>query len=331
VRELGEIHRQLLRKLADGRLHSGVNLAGQLGVSRSGIWNAVRDLQTLGLEINALPGTGYRLDRPLELLEATAIEAQLAPHTRCLLQSLHIHDVLDSTNTFLMQAAREGLASGAVCLAETQTKGRGRLGRSWQSPFAGNVYLSVLWYFANTSLLSGLSLAAGTVLIRLLRQLGAPGVGLKWPNDILWNEHKLGGILVEVSGEMHGRCAVVVGIGLNCNIPHSYMAAVDQASVDLRRIPGVAAVSRNALVAGILNELLPVLAEFERKGFGGYREEWRRYHTFDGRAVTLDLGGQQIHGLIVDVTESGALLVDCDVGGRREFVSGDVRLRVAKP
>lgn len=283
------------------------------------------------MAIHALPGVGYRLEHPLELLEAAAIESDLTPTAAGLLQGMQIHDALESTNTFLMKAARADVQSGTVCLAEAQTHGRGRLGRIWQSPFAGNVYLSVLWRFSSTAVLGGLSLAIGTLVARALRASGVEGVGLKWPNDILWNERKLGGVLIEVSGEVCGQCAVVIGIGINYSLSGAHADAIDQPAVDLRHIQGRRAISRNRLIAQLLNQLLPALADFEGRGFAVYVDEWRRYHAFDGRPVTVEQGTRAIHGLIADVTASGTLLLDCEDGGRREFSSGDVRLRVAGP
>jgi BirA family biotin operon repressor/biotin-[acetyl-CoA-carboxylase] ligase len=208
-----------------------------------------------------------------------------------------------------------------------QTRGRGRLGRTWRSPFAGNIYLSVLWSFSDSSVLGGLSLAVGAVLIRVLRAAGVAEAGLKWPNDILWNERKLGGVLVEVTGETHGRVAVVIGIGLNCHLSAREADAIDQAVIDLRRILGEHAPSRNRLVAAVLGELLPMLASFEESGFGTHVEEWRRYHVFDGRRARLELDTTAVEGRIAGVTASGTLLLDCNDGVRREFASGDVRLR----
>ena len=319
--------RTLIGLLADGRTHSGSRLAAALGLSRSAIWKTIHQLEALGLTVHAVPGAGYRLESPLELLDREAILGALAPDCGELLAEVRLHDIIESTNAALLAAAREGVPRGTVCLAEMQTKGRGRLGRTWRSPFAGNIYLSVLWSFSDSSVLGGLSLAVGAVLIRALRAAGVAEAGLKWPNDILWNERKLGGVLVEVTGETHGRVAVVIGIGLNCHLSAREADEIDQAVVDLRRILGERAPSRNRLVAAVLGELLPMLASFEASGFGAHVEEWRRYHVFDGRRARLELDTTAVEGRIAGVTASGTLLLDCNDGVRREFASGDVRLR----
>lgn len=328
---LQETHRQLMGVLSDGRPRSGTELARLLGLSRSGVWKAIQHLQELGMQIHAVRGVGYRLGHPLQLLDAASIEGMLSPEAAGLLGRVYLHEVLESTNTSLRQAAGEGAPSGSICLAEMQRLGRGRLGRTWQSPFAGNIYLSLLWRFSGPAVVEGLSLAIGTVLVRVLRAAGAEGVGLKWPNDLLWNDRKLGGILIEISGEMNGQCTAIIGIGINCFVPERCAASIDQPAVDLRRIPGVRSVSRNRLVGEILNQLLPAIAEFEMRGFRAYVEEWSRYHAWQGRAVRLELPTGTIEGRVVGVTSGGALLLELGDGSHHEFSSGDVRLRAADP
>ncbi|MFM8333036.1 MAG: bifunctional biotin--[acetyl-CoA-carboxylase] ligase/biotin operon repressor BirA [Candidatus Methylumidiphilus sp.] len=318
----------ILKLLADGAFHSGSHIAQTLHCSRASVWSIIHELQQLGLEINAVSGKGYRLARPLELLDAEVIAAQLSAEARPLLTLLDIHDQLDSTNTYLMAQATAGLASGAVCLAEHQTAGRGRVGRVWQSPFAGNICLSVLWRFEEQASVAGLSLSIGVALAHALRRAGIAGLGLKWPNDVLWQARKLGGILLEVSGEAHGRCAVVVGIGLNLHIPPAAAEAIDQDWVDLGQITGGAPPSRNRLVALLLDEVLRLLADYPERGLAGYIEEWRQWHCHAGRAVALHLGGKTIVGTLLGVSDAGLLVLDCGEAGVKEFASGELRLRV---
>lgn len=326
---LSERHRLLIRALADGRTASGNALAHALGISRTAVWNGIRFLQAIGLSIDAVPGAGYRLQQPLELLDAAAIRQLLTPGAAQWLGHFELHDIVGSTNSALRAQARQGVASGSVCLAEMQTAGRGRMGRTWLSPFAGNIYLSVLWHFPSPAALEGLSLAVGALIVRVLRQAGAAGVEVKWPNDLLWQERKLGGVLIELSGEINGQCAAIIGIGINCFLPRTLLGQIDQPAVDLAHIPGLAGVSRNRLVAGLLNETLPALAEFAVSGFDAYREEWRRYHAHEGRNVRLEVGpGNAIHGRVAGVDQAGALLLEDSDGLLRAFTSGDVSLRL---
>lgn len=319
---------QLLALLADGHFHSGVELARSLGLSRSAVWGLVHEMETLGLAVNAISGKGYRLEKPLELLDAAAIRAVLSTSARALLANLEIHHVLDSTNDWLAGQAAEGAVSGSVCLAECQTAGKGRMGRVWQAPFGGNICLSLLWRFEDQAAIAGLSLSVGAAIIRALHRAGVEGAGLKWPNDILWQGRKLGGILMQVSGEVNGQHAVVIGLGLNGHIPPASAEAIDQPWTDLSLISGEAFLSRNRLIASVLDELLPMLADYGSVGLAAHLDEWRKYHCFNGAAVVLQQGERLIRGRVAGVNEEGLLLLDCEEGGRRAFASGDVRLRL---
>jgi len=318
----------LIELLGDGRCHSGTELAERLGISRAAVWKHIRGLETLGLSVTALPGRGYRLLSPVEWLSEPAIRADLSPVAAGLLGALELHDALDSTNSHLLRSAQQGAVTGTVCLAEYQHAGRGRIGREWISPFGANLYLSVLWRFEDPAQVSGLSLAVGVAVVRALRALGLPGISLKWPNDLLWDGAKLGGILLEVVGEAHGQCAVVIGLGLNRHVPAAAAAAIDQPWTDLGRVGDSPPPERNALAAALLNELLPLLRDYSGQGLRPYLPEWRAAHAHAGQPATLLVGDARIDGHIVDVTDDGLLLLEDQDGRLRQFASGDVRLRV---
>jgi BirA family biotin operon repressor/biotin-[acetyl-CoA-carboxylase] ligase len=288
----------------------------------------IHDLQQLGLVIDAVSGKGYRLTQALDLLEKAPITLALSEAAKTQLAGLEIHDELDSTNTYLMQQATQGLASGTACLAEFQTAGRGRIGRQWLSPFGSNICLSVLWRFDDHASVAGLSLAVGVAVVRALRRAGVEGMGLKWPNDLLWRERKLGGILLEVSGEAHGRCAVVIGIGLNVRMSAAAAQAIDQPWVDLHRICSGQAPARSFLAGLLLDELLTLLADYAERGLAGWIDEWRQAHSFAGRKVVLQWGDKSVTGTVAGISDAGLLVLDCDEGGSREFASGDMRLRL---
>ena len=321
-------HKTLIRLLGDGEFHSGTELAEQLGISRAAIWKHIRSLERLGLELTAIPGRGYRLLSPVDWLDEARIREALGDCPTAF--RLEIHDALDSTNSHLLRAARQGAETGSVCLAEYQQAGRGRIGRDWVSPFGANIYLSLLWRFEDPAQVGGLSLAVGVALLRALTALGISGLALKWPNDILVGRAKLGGILLDVAGEAHGGCAVVVGIGLNRYLPAAAAAGIDQAWTDLMRISG-ASPPRNALVARVLIELFRVLSAYAETGLSPYLAEWRAAHAFAGQAATLQLGEQCVAGTIVDISDEGFLLLRDQTGELRRFASGDVRLRVSAP
>lgn len=324
---IAPLDKALIGLLADRRFHSGTELAGLLDISRAAVWKHLRRLEALGLELLAVPGRGYRLLSPVEWLSETSIRADLQPSAAEWLGAMEIHDELDSTNSHLLRQAGHA-ARGSVCLAEHQRAGRGRIGRNWISPFGANLYLSLLWRFEDPAQVAGLSLAVGVAVLRALAAAGLPGAGLKWPNDILWGNAKLGGILLEVAGEAHGQCAVVIGLGLNRHLSARVAEGIDQDWTDLGRAANGAPPSRNVLVAHVLNELLPLLHDYPDTGLSRYLPEWRAAHAHAGQAVTLRIGDTLVEGRIVDVTDEGLLMIEDQGGARRSFASGDLQLRV---
>jgi BirA family biotin operon repressor/biotin-[acetyl-CoA-carboxylase] ligase len=319
----------LLNLLADGRFHSGTDLASAVGISRSAVWKHLQSLDELGLVLTAVSGKGYRLQQSLELLDAPQIKQSLTSQTSRLIKALELHDVMASTNSHLMSCAQQNAPSGLVCLAEYQSEGRGRRGKRWISPYGHNVYLSLLWrYQLGPSVLAGLSLAIGVGVIRMLRQLGIDDAGLKWPNDIYWRGRKLAGILIEVSGESSGPCHAVIGLGLNVYLPSAQGQAIDQAWVDLYHILGSTLPSRNFLVASLLNILLPIVADYEMQTALAYIDEWRSYDCMLGLPAMISIGDQAFHGVVRGINDDGLLLMEDDACVLRQFASGEVSLKV---
>lgn len=324
-----ERERRLLTMLNDGQFHSGEALAAQLGgISRAAVWKLIRNLEALGVAIHAVQGRGYRLAEPMEFLDRGLILAELTDAARPWLAGIEIYQRIDSTNTYLMSRANDGLPGGSVCLAEWQATGRGRGGRSWVSPFAANLYLSLLWRFSTgPAVLMGLSLAVGVAVARALESVGVTDLGLKWPNDLVWRQRKLGGILLEFGGESSGPCHVVVGVGLNVAMPAQAGSAIDQPWVDLRSILGQGGVSRNRLAARVLDELVALLARFEQTGFTGLSEDWQRFDLAAGRPIVLKLPNAIISGIARGVDSSGALRVET-AAGIQHFMAGEISLRL---
>lgn len=286
-------------------------------------------LPALGLEYSAVTGKGYRLARPLELLSKPEISAFLDRHAALRISAVEIHDRIDSTNSHLMACARRGAASGLISLAEHQTAGRGRRGRRWVSPYGGNLYCSVLWRFRDCGLagLSGLSLAAGVAVIRALRRVGVTEAGLKWPNDLISRERKLGGILVEAAGESDGPCFAVVGLGLNLRLSEREGLDIDQPWIDLAALAGADAVSRNKLAGLVLSELVRALSDFEAHGVKVFLDEWRKHDRLYGREGVLLLSDRQIYGILAGIDDNGLLILQGADGRRQLFASGEISVR----
>jgi len=319
----------LLNLLADGLFHSGAALGDALGVTRSAVWKAVQVCTEHGIDIHSVRGKGYRLAQELDLLQKDRIVSQLDMSVRPLLGDLEIHHEIDSTSKHLLRLAVDGAATGAACLAEAQTGGRGRRGRSWVSPFGSNIYLSVLWRFAQgPAALSGLSLAIGVAVLEAVQALGIDGGGLKWPNDVLWKGRKLAGVLLDLTAEACGPSTVVVGVGLNVRMPDSAAQSIDQPWVDLHSLLPAAPPSRNFIAAQLLGRVLAALSEFEREGLAPFQARWARWDCLSGQTVALLLPTQRITGRAQGIDATGALLLETD-GQVRAYAAGEVSVRGA--
>lgn len=312
----------LLRLLADGASHSGAALGAALGVSRTAVWKALDGIAALGVSVERVPRRGYRVPGGIDLHDGQRIRAALPPPAQALLAELQVLTVTESTNE-----AAKGFAPtpgrGSCCLAEYQTGGRGRLGRAWVSPFARNLYCSLTWEFDDgIAALEGLSLAVGVAVRRALGVLGAADVRLKWPNDLLRERRKLGGILVEVTGDPQGLCRTVIGIGINVAMPAAASSAIDQPWADLADLR----VSRDTLAATVLIELLPLLRDFPAQGFPVHRAEWEAADQYRDQPVAIRAGNSHHEGIARGVNDRGALALEC-ADGLRWFSGGEVSLR----
>ena len=318
----------LLPLLADGEFRSGQDIATALGVSRTAVWKQLNKIaEDCGLQIESSKGRGYRIPGGLDLLDAELIRPALAPRAAALLRELLVLDTIDSTNAEIMRRFTEGAEGGLVCTAESQSAGRGRRGRTWVSPYAGNIYLSLGWGFSQgAAALEGMSLAVGVAVARALANCGVDGVELKWPNDILHGGGKLGGVLLEMTGDASGSCQVVVGIGLNVAMPEAAARDIDQSWVDLRTLCGGQAPGRNSLLAALLNELLPLLADFETSGFAPWREHWQALDAYAGTQVVLSTGASRLSGIARGVDERGALQLETTTGVQAVY-GGEISLR----
>ncbi len=316
---------QVLQIIADGDTHSGQKLSGMLGVSRAAIWKHIQKLEAQGVDVHKEKGRGYRLAAPLELLDKAQIKALLTAQQQALLTNLYVESIVDSTNALAMRGIEQEL-SGSVWLAERQTAGRGRRGRGWISPFGANIYLSALWKVSGgAGQLGGLSLALGVALVEALAVLGVNGLTLKWPNDIVFERKKLGGILVEMQGDVSGDCHVVVGIGMNVNMPASAARQIDQVWTDINSICDVPP-RRNELAAALTGAVLGLLTHYSVTGFGSFANRWNALDAFKDAAVSVQLGADTITGIAKGAAADGALRLET-AAGLRVLHGGEVSLR----
>ncbi len=237
-------------------------------------------------------------------------------------------DTCGSTNAELLARAAAGAPSGTALACEIQTAGRGRRGRAWVAPAGGSLAFSLLWRMPRSgAALAGLSLAAGVACIRALERCGVPGVALKWPNDIVHADGKLGGILVEAIPGADGS-AVVCGVGINTRLTAEARAAIGQPVTDVVTLATVPP-SRTALLAALLVELAAAMQRFAAEGFAAFRDAWLARHAYQGEAVHVLLAdARRVDGRAVGIAEDGALLVE-HAGRVERFHSGEVSLRTA--
>lgn len=317
---------QVLTLLGDGRFHSGQMLGDTLGVSRAAIWKAVQGLQEqFSLSIQSVPGRGYRLARPVRLLNAAELKEGISLSSKLFLNEIEVLPRVDSTNEYLRQAVARGIPSGHVVLAEQQSAGRGRRGHRWVSPFGANLYFSISWRFDLSAMeLSGLGIAVAVTLVKSLSKF-APDLGIKWPNDILWQDQKLAGILLEFQGEVHGPAAVVIGVGINIAMPDESGQEIEQAWVDLNTIVGES-VSRHQVAVIVIDELLQTMATFQQHGLPPFLQQWSEWDLLNGQLMNVMLDNQIITGIGRGIDPGGAILVESN-GKLSRYMAGEVSLR----
>lgn len=310
----------LLKLLRDGRFHSGQDLGIALGISRSAVWKQLQHLEAeLGLTVHKVRGRGYQLAAPLTLLDSLKIGGVEANWP------ITIFDSIDSTNAEALRAIGQGRPAPFLVLAERQISGRGRRGRKWVSPFAENLYYSlVLRIDGGMRQLEGLSLVVGLAVMRTLRKLGVPSAGLKWPNDVLVGNKKIAGILLELVGDPADVCHVVLGIGINVNM--QVADEVDQQWTSIRLESGRGC-DRNLLAAELSDQLQVYIQRQQASGFSVLQAEWEENHLWQERSVSLIAGVSQIDGMVLGIDNQGALRLMVN-GVEKVFSGGELSLRL---
>ncbi len=324
------MNQDLIEILADGQFHSGEELGAALGISRAAIWKQLQKLEALNIPLHSVKGRGYRLPDAVELLKRDALEKAGFPFAQ--FASCELALSLDSTNSAMMHKAEDNLHDKHICFAEMQTSGRGRRGRQWLSPFARNLYCSVVWPFSQgIAAIQGLSLVVGLAVQRVVEKHGIAQAGLKWPNDILVKHEgvfaKLGGILIEITGDVTDNCQVVIGIGLNLDVQQKDQALLDQKAVGLKQLGFHG--SRNQLAADLVNELVAVLTQFSNTGFAPFQEPWNAVDCFRDQPLKVMLPSSDMEGTGCGVNGQGEYQLDTPAG-IQVVNAGEVSLRLTQ-
>lgn len=313
----------LLGLLSDGQVHSGESLAAELGVSRTAIWKQVGRLQGKGVAIETIRGRGYRLAGSVDLLDNDTIRSRLPAPVSDRVR-LVVLDEVDSTNTDISRRWRQGEDGILVTLADTQSAGRGRRGRVWQSPPGQNLYLSFGMQLARgfTSL-DGLSLVVGCAIADALEAMGASDLGLKWPNDLVHERGKLAGVLIELQGELEGSAQVIIGVGMNIHMTAT--EGVDQPWTSLDLLYPEQTWKRNAVAAAVVASVVESVDRFVEQGFAPFHAQWARRDTL--RARELVAAGGELQGLGEGIDDAGNYLVRT-AEGVRAVHAGEISLRM---
>ena len=316
----------LLTALDGGGWQSGAEIAQRLGISRAAVWKRVEKLRERGYGIEAVAGRGYRLVRDSDLLLPDAIRKHFKGR---LLRGEIVHrSTIDSTNRLAAELARGGAAEGTTVVAEQQTAGRGRLGRTWVSPASVNLYASMVLKPRIPPLeVPRLTLVAGLAVAEAIRDSGAFEPRIKWPNDVLLDGRKVAGILTELEAEADRVRFVIVGIGVNLNATKSDFPPDLRTKATSLALASGAPVDRAAFTGRLLTRLDAAYGAFLDGGFAALRHRYEELHGLVGLAVTID-GTPPLAGTVRGVDDGGALLVETG-GGIERVVSGEVTLRNA--
>lgn len=327
---MNENLKKLIFILQDGNFHSGEHLGKTLGLTRSAIWKLIKQLSAWDFEIESATNKGYRIPGGLSLLHKENILSYLSNDAQQHLAQLEILDITTSTNDYLLNILQKNTTRTYACFAEKQTHGKGRRGRSWTAPFARNIYLSLLWHFhTDPGELSGLSLVVAISIIETLKSYPIiQPLGIKWPNDILANNHKLAGILIELVGQSHDVCSAVIGIGLNIHMPSNQY--ITQPWTDLHTLTKANnnIIDRNTVAGRLLEQLIKQILLFQTQGFQPFMQTWQALDLTFGKPVSLSTATATLQGIGRGINEQGYFLLET-VDGIKSFTSGEVSLRLS--
>ena len=314
-----------LRAAGDGAV-SGADLSQKLCVSRAAVWARIEELRSLGYDIEASPHRGYRLVSTPDVLHADDLLSRLGK-TKVIGRDIRVFRETTSTNDVIEKLARDGVPEGVAVFAESQTKGRGRLGRKWLSPAKQGLWFSVLLRpDLRPQEATRLTVASATALRRAIESQTGLKPEIKWPNDILVQGKKVAGILTELSAELDHVKYVILGIGVDVNLsPGDFPPELRKVATSLKAELGKP-VSRPELAVAILRELDQDYGRITSGQFAAVASEWEEHGTTIGQEVVIRTGDRQIRGRAESLGEDGALLLRTEHGHLERIVGGDVTL-----
>ncbi len=308
------------------RFLSGEEISRRLKKSRTAIWKRVRHLRSLGYAIEASTRRGYRLIQSPDLLTPAEVKPSLK--TRWMGKTIHHFAHLDSTNSRAYELATQGAEEGEIVIAESQEKGRGRLGRSWFSPPHFNLYLSVILRPQLPPHQAPLiTLMAAVATAEAIEGYSGLRPVIKWPNDILLEGRKVAGLLNELRSEADRIHFVILGIGVNLNLEkRMFPKEIQPIATSLKQEMGQT-VSRKEFLASLLTHLEEWYTVFLREGGEAVLKAWRNWARIEGKPVQVTSFGETLEGVAMDIDSEGALLLKTEAGEVKRVVAGDIEYR----
>ncbi|HEX7862849.1 MAG TPA: biotin--[acetyl-CoA-carboxylase] ligase [Verrucomicrobiae bacterium] len=320
---------QILRALRNAGEEpvSGAELATALGISRTAIWARIEELRAVGYEISASPHGGYRLRSTPDVLHGDDLLALLGPGP-VIGRDIRVFEETTSTNDVVDKFGRDGVKEGVAVFAESQTKGRGRMGRNWMSARGKGLWFSVLLRpLLSPQAATQITIASATALARALKMVSGVACEIKWPNDILVKDCKLCGILTEMTAEVDKINYIVLGIGVNVNFEEKDFPPELRKIATSLRIESGRTFKRAEVAAAVLRELDLDYARLREGQFERVADEWEQNCTTIGRDVEIACGNRVVHGRAESLDPEGALLVRTQHGRLERIIGGDVTLR----
>lgn len=310
---------QVVNILSDGHYHDGDSIGEQLQITRSAVWKIIKKLENYHVKIDSIKGKGYALAEPLVLLELDKIKTHIAQ------ADLYLFEVIDSTNQYLKSF--KNIKAPKICIAEKQTQGKGRFNREWHSPFGKNLYFSCVYPFQkDVSALAGLSLLTSLAIVKTLKQFGINDkLSVKWSNDVMYDNKKLSGNLIELQAETHAACQAIIGIGINVNMLGDADDFISQPWISMQGILQKY-IDRNDLCSLLISNLLEFLQQFDANGFSPFVEQWNQLDCLVNKVITLKNVNQHFVGRMLGVNEQGYLLLELSNGEVRTFSSGETTI-----
>lgn len=310
--------------LSDGEYHDGTSIGKALNITRAAVWKLIKKLEQYDIPISSIKGKGYRLEAPLILLDSNKIKHALSMPSI----ALTLLEKTDTTNDAIKKIVTPNKKI-ALCLAETQTQGKGRMGREWHSPFGKNIYLSIRYPFQKEiSELSGLSLVIALSIaesIESFLHLKKESVQVKWPNDVLIDHQKISGTLIEINAESHGTSEAIIGIGINVNMPLTIETGITKAWTSLLAISGKYQ-DRNLMTGTLIQTLINYLKRFTDLGLSAFMKEWQSRDALLNKTITLTSGNVKKTGECIGINSEGHLRLKLKNGSTQAFASGDTTL-----